>query len=264
MNTSAEVITDAELVNTYASMMSAEPAVEVTTQAPPASEITLAIGLTRNNERVQNAEIRELTGADEEAIAKAGSAAKALDVVLQRGVVSIGGEPVSPQELTSLSTGDRDALLLGIRKITFGEDVRVIVRCRCGNEAEADLDLNTEVPEYPFNGYTSWDVPTKIGRVTVTLPNGITQRKLAENANLTAPELSTIYLGGCIQAVDGAPVVGPTVARNLSIKDREYLLTEILSNTPGPRLSEVKKTCEACGKDVQIPLSLAELFRLWA
>ena len=44
--------------------------------------------------------------------------------------------------------------------------------------------------------------------------------------------------------------------------DREKLIAEIVEKNPGPRLGEVKKACQACGEDMETPLSLAALFRL--
>lgn len=258
-----EIISDAQLINTYAQKIMEEPGVEITTQAPPEPVVELFMGLMRGEERVTTAEIRELTGEDEELIAKSGSIGKALEVILKRGVVSIGDRTPTDAELGSLVSGDRDSLLLAIRRITFGGDIDVALTCTaCGHRDQYVIDLGSDVPVVDDKNPMTWDIPTKKGLVTVTMPTGTTQKKVIENNDKTAAELSTIFLGGCIIAVDREPVVGPRVALSLGIADREILLKEILNKTPGPRLMEVTKTCEACEDDISVPLSLADLFRL--
>jgi hypothetical protein len=57
------------------------------------------------------------------------------------------------------------------------------------------------------------------------------------------------------------PVVGQSQVRNLGIKDRRDILEEIAKRNPGPQLSEIKKACDTCGLEVELPLTLADLFR---
>jgi hypothetical protein len=74
-------------------------------------------------------------------------------------------------------------------------------------------------------------------------------------------ELNTIILAGCVVSLNDLPTT-PSTVLELGIKDRETLIQEIVDRNPGPRLGEVKKSCEACGIEVELPLSLASLFRL--
>ncbi len=105
-----------------------EPAVAISTRAPASNEVTLVTGfINKAGETVKVAEVKELNGSDEEAIAKAGSSGKALNVILQRGLVSLGDTPATKEDLDSLVAGDRDAILLGIRRVTFGETVSLNV-----------------------------------------------------------------------------------------------------------------------------------------
>jgi hypothetical protein len=93
------------------------------------------------------------------------------------------------------------------------------------------------------------------------LPNGVVQKKLYDVFDKTTAEVNTILLTGCIVAFDGRPVYGSNIALGLSVGDRAKILDEIVSRNPGPRLGEVKKTCQACEEDIELPLSLADLFR---
>ena len=91
--------------------------------------------------------------------------------------------------------------------------------------------------------------------------SGLTQRKVMENANKTVAELNTIILNGCVVNVNDSPIT-PSTVLELGIADRETLIAEIIEKNPGPRLGEVSKACKACGNEVDLPLSLAALFRL--
>ncbi len=75
-------------------------------------------------------------------------------------------------------------------------------------------------------------------------------------------ELNTILLAGCVMSINGVSVTGPQDVLNLGMSDREKIAMELLEKNPGPRLMEVSKACKACGKDINVPLSLAALFRI--
>lgn len=244
-----------------------EPASVINTRAPSKNEVDLIIGfINKAGETVKVAEVRELNGADEEAIAKAGSSGKALSVILQRGLVSLGDLPATKDDLDSLVSGDRDAILLGIRRVTFGEELKLNVTCgSCTETKDIKIHLLNEVPIREFDETTgrTWDVALKDGKfATVTLPNGALQRKIMENLDKTGPELNTIIISGCLLSVDGRPSAGASTVLKLGMADREEILKSIMDNTPGPRLGEVSKVCEACGEKMSIPLNLADLFRV--
>lgn len=262
-----DIITDAELVNKFAAKAMEEPAPVIKTRAPSESEVSLPGGFVEaNGEVVKTVEVRELTGADEEAVAKAGSSGKALDVLLQRGLAKIGSRSVEKEDLNALLAGDRDAILLGIRRVTFGDDMEVGFRCRtCGEEQRAVLFLTKDVPVVSLEDRVqegTFEIETKKGTAVVALPNGITQRKLMENIDKTTAEINTLLLSGCIVSLNGSPSSGASTALSLGMADRTKIVDEIIKRNPGPRLGEVKKACQACGEDVLLPLSLLDLFRL--
>jgi hypothetical protein len=262
-----QVITDAKLIEQFAKKAMEEPAVEIKTRAPSESVVKLPGGfVTEAGELITTAEVRELTGADEEAIAKAGTVGKSLNVLLQRGLIALGSEQVSKDDLDTLLSGDRDAILIGIRRVTFGNTIDVPVQCQsCRQEGTATIDLVADVPERKLEDSIAdraWEVETTRGVVTVMLPNGIVQKKLMENMDKTSAEINTLLLSGCIVTINGAPSVGASTALSLSMADRAKIIDQILEKNPGPRLGEVTKACKACGEDMSLPLSLVDLFRL--
>ena len=262
----SQIITDAELVNKFAQKAMEEPEQTVVTRAPSDSDVKLPGGFIKNGELITTAEVKELNGADEEAIARAGSTGKSLQVLLQRGLYKLGINEVVKEDLDTLLSGDRDAILLGIRCVTFGEDVVLDVICpHCNDTHKTTINLVDDVPvrtlKDPIND-RAWYVETKLGMAEVALPNGIVQRKLMENIDKTSAEINTLLLSGCVVSLDGSPSLGASTALSLGMSDRSKILDSILERNPGPRLGEVKKACKACGEDILLPLSLVDLFRL--
>lgn len=241
---------------------------EITTVAPSNTEVTLPGGfIDREGSLVKYAEVRELNGLDEEAIAKSGSVSRALLVMLQRGLVSIGLEKADKGDLEELLSGDRDAILIGIRRVTFGDTIKFEVVCpSCKTELDVTVDLRTDIPvktlEDPINDRIFTYESEKHGVISVSLPKGNTQRRLLENTDKTVAELNTILLSGCINSINGVPTMGASSVLKLGMADREKIVAEIIKRTPGPRLGEVKTSCEACGEGIPMPLALADLFRI--
>ena len=261
-----QLITDPQLVADLGAQAMEEPAPVIVTVPPSASEVELPGGfITAGGSLIKYAEIRELNGADEEAIAKAGSTARALNTILQRGLVSLGGEPATNSDLDSLLMGDRDMLLLAIRKITFGDVVELRLQCRsCGVSSDVKVNLTDDVEVKELKNPTDrrFTVKLKSGKAIVSLPQGLTHKKLMDNLDKTTSEITTVIIAGCLSEVNGAPAMGTPTALELSIKDRETIVTEIYKRNPGPRLGEVSKACEACGALIAVPLGLADLFRI--
>jgi len=263
----ADIITDSALIEQFTKKAMEEPEVVIKTKAPSEPEVKLPGGLIENGgEIIKTAEVRELTGADEEAISRAGSVSKSAAVLLQRGLVKLGSREATKDDLDNLLSGDRDAILLGIRKVTFGNIVQVNAKCpSCSTTQVVDIDLVDDVPVKSLEDSVrdrTWVVDTNMGPVQVGLPTGLVQKKLIENSDKTSAEMNTLLLAGCIISVNDRPSSGASTALSLGIADRQKVVDSIIERNPGPRLGEVKKACQACGEDIELPLSLLDLFRL--
>lgn len=231
---------------------------------PPDTQVTLPGGLLDPFDGLTNtAEIRELNGADEEAISKITDPGKALLAIIDRAVVKIGEEPAKKDVLDSLLAGDREVLLLGIRKATFGSTVKLGPSCpECGEDQIFTIDLDKDVEVVLLKDEDRFfTVNCKAGKVEMTLPTGAAQKDLINATNKNSAELDSILLKHCITSINGLPTITMQQIRELSIKDRRELLKAIADRNPGPKLTEIKKTCSACDQEVSLPLSLAELFR---
>jgi hypothetical protein len=232
--------------------------------SPPDTQVELPGGLFDPFDGLTTTvEIRELTGADEEQLARITDAGKGLLAILEKATVKIGDKPADKETLDSLLAGDREMILLAIRIATFGPDVKVGPMCpNCGEAKTFEIDLEKDVEIKKLNEEDrEFTVTCKVGTVVLNLPTGTTQKALVNATNKNSAELDTILLKGCMASINGVPVMSVQQIRDLSIKDRRTLLEEISNRNPGPQLSEIKKTCSSCEQEVSLPLTLADLFR---
>lgn len=245
----------------------AEPESGVAFTDLPDTYVSLPGGLlTLDGDLVREAEVRELTGFDEEALSRATTLGKQMTLLLNRAVVSVGGQKPDQGLLNTLLAADRDTLLLAIRKVTWGAELDLEVMCpACESEQEVKVDLNKDVEVKRLDSPADREFTVELSRgrtATVQLPNGETQRSVIQSEDKTSAELNTLLLKGCIVNIDGDPVFSIDQVRKLSMRDRTSILAEIAERNPGPKLNEVAKTCSACGEEIALPLTLAGLFRL--
>src|SRR3954469_20356588 len=87
--------------------------------------------------------VRAPTGADEEWLLEGDDVSRPERVtrLLGRCVLKIGGGRCSPQVARGLTCGDREALLLHLRRATFGDRLACMLECPACDES-MDLDLS--------------------------------------------------------------------------------------------------------------------------
>lgn len=219
---------------------------------------------TFSGEVITTAEVRELTGRDEEAISKIASTDKLIQEVLTRGTVSIGSEKATEEILNNLLSGDRDYLLLKIFQATFGSTLEATPYCvGCGDASPVQIDLDKDVPIRTLKSPSDRRFSVKItrGEAKCELPTGHTQRLLVAAIGKNVSELSTILLSNTVTEIRGVDVLAPSQVLDLSIKDRRKLGDEILKRVPGPQFQETQTKCPTCETTLEVPLSIANLFR---
>jgi hypothetical protein len=255
-----------DLINQVLSASENKPTEPVKVTPPSDTDVRLPAGLLLpSGEVLSTAEVRELTGKDEEYIGKAGNVAKALAAVISRGTVKVGDLPADEKLLESLLSGDRDALLLGIFKATFGNEVELAGVCNDCSQIkvvgiDVDRDVQTKFLVDPINDRT-FTVLGKKKEYLVTLPNGIAQKELTNAGDKTSAELTTILLGHCVLEIDGAPMLGRAQILGLGLVDRQKIANEIYSRIPGPQFENIEIDCDDCEGKVVVPFTLGALFR---
>jgi hypothetical protein len=235
--------------------------------APADCLITLPAGLAREDRVITEAEVRELTGADQEALDRVRSnPLRLLETLLELGTVRIGDVPATSDVLPQLLLGDRDALVIGIRRVTFGDEMEFseILCPHCGEDFVATISLGDIQPQTVTSSRLT--IPMrKGGCAIVRYPTGADQAAMLAIPKATDAERNTFLLGRCLVEVRGAQgnvtAGSADLAKSLGMGDIRTILKQLAATQPGPRLLEVSIEHEACGGEVPLPLSVADIFR---
>lgn len=236
----------------------------------PDTFVLLPAGVIVEKEVIQEAEVQELTGEHEEKLAKAkasGNPAKYVNTLLQCGVVMVGHQKATPKLLGSMLQGDLDALLMGIRRATFGDEFEVFgVACPHCQEFN-DLTLN--LSDIPINGLEDPEereflVKLRKDRTArIRFPTGDVQDEIFRGDITSANLVTLAYSVISIIEADGTENMSTGLAsvKKLGIADINTLQNYIYENQPGPRYDQVVANCHSCEGEVPVPLSVGILFR---
>jgi hypothetical protein len=255
-----------ELVNKALNTPVQEEKPEVQIKTPSDTLVDLPGGyVSPTGEVIRTAEVRELNGRDEEVIAKTTTVGRVLNTILSRGVVSIGGTPATEAMLDSLFSGDRDALLLGIYRATFGNPAELKAYCRgCEDVKDVAVDLIADITSKVLADPVTdreFTVEGKGHTYKVVLPTGHVQKELNNNPDKTIAELGSILLQNTVISIDENVVYDKSQVLNIGLQDRRKIGTEIGERNPGPRFDDITVTCPDCESEVVVPISLGALFQ---
>lgn len=238
--------------------------------APPDSGVWLPFGILVDGRAERHATVRELTGTDDEALARvANSYLRWVDTVITLGTTEIGDQAATKKMLRELTAADRDTLLLAIRIATYGNTLDIPgFRCpECGVLSDLTVHLDTievKAPQDPVCRVFEAQLRGG-GRVQMRQPTGHDQMEF-DGKDLTIPEQNTLILSRVIVSAElpGQSAVSGSMAlaRSLGLADRKVLLDAITENTYGPRYDEITMTHQECGQEVPVPISAGDLFRL--
>lgn len=242
---------------------------EVTVPLPPEGTVFLPGGwFNERGEHFQEAEVRELNGEDEEFLAKTNAnrnQGKLVASLLERAVISIGGNRANKDMLEELLIGDRDMLLMGIRVATYGDDLEMSVTCpNCTNKLDLIYQFSKDVPVKKLDDpeQREFKVQLRKSEATIVLPDGKAQMAVFNSNKKTAAELNSLLLERCLKYIDGQPPIGGNVnaVKYLNIKDRQTIIDFMVENQPGPKYGEVKQTCDQCENEFPLVLGMSDLF----
>lgn len=239
--------------------------------APHDNGVLLAHGLKRDGVLLRDAEVRELNGLDEEALARVtGNWLRFVDTLVRRGTVSIGNVEATPEMCDELLVGDREDLVLAIRRATFGSSLEIeSYECQsCHTKSDLTINLDA-IPHVRLEDPE--DVRRRIDlrgghTVEVRFVNGADQRAIYADLESTVAESNTILLSRCIVSHDGVALGEPggsmavRFVQDLGMADRKKILRYLFDNAPGPRFDQIEFTHEVCGAVIKLPLALGDLF----
>ena len=112
------------------------------------STFLLPGGLVLEDRRLGTVELRPLTGREEEWLAGHADtpAARAVTKLLDACVTHIEDLAPTTELIRRLLVGDRDYLVLQLRRLTFGDEFRAVLACpECGSKMDVDFSA-AEVP----------------------------------------------------------------------------------------------------------------------
>lgn len=220
----------------------------------------------------QKVEVRELTGADEEALARVqgGTFSRWMATMLELAIEKIDDKPADVDAVGKLLVGDRDFLMLAIRKVTWGPEIE-LTGVECDNCGEA-FDPIVHTDDIPIKTLQSpseanFTVDLRNGRTaSVRLPNGHDQAVYLGKDDMSNAQRNTLLLQRCVTSITDAqgmemPVAGfPSMVRDMSLPDRTRLLRAVNDRMPGARYNEVPVTHPDCGETTVIGIGPVALF----
>jgi hypothetical protein len=174
-------------------------------------EINLPGGVPVGEEWCRRAWLRPITGREEEFLLNEGrelTAAARVTQLIAHCLQRLGPvEPVGVELVRRLSVGDREALLLHIRRLTLGERVSCLLSCpNCKNKMDLDLQIGELLlPPYPHcRQIHAADIAGSENsyHVRFRVPNGEDQEAVASSAEHSVDAASELVLKRCVEQVD--------------------------------------------------------------
>jgi hypothetical protein len=148
--------------------------------------------------------VRSLTGGDEEMLLESRSMlpAERDTALLARCVVSLAGETPTMGDVSDLCLGDRQALLVGIRRATLGDRIQSTVSCP-GDGCAASLDLDLDAASLVLPPYENpqpvYEVSLGGKRIRYRPVTGKDQEAAARASSLGIRAGVDVLLARCVE-----------------------------------------------------------------
>jgi len=241
--------------------------------------VVLPAGVMDGDKVVTTADIIPMTGMTRKDIARADvrrDATRVTDVILQSCVKALGSVKIDRRTFTEMLLGDREFLLLQIRKISKGDDVRFSMSCgTCEEPFHGTFSITNDVPVYPMPKdvevvQDGQGRPQRVFKVqseeygveaVFRFPTGADQAVIAKS--MRANPVASVYtlLGRCLISFNGASQmeVEANLFENLPLPALDFIQSEFYSHQPGPDFSEPVR-CPNCGAENQMVFQSADFF----
>lgn len=195
---------------------------------------------------ITSVELRPLSGWEEEWLAGHSGAPPALAVsaLLNACIVSPDEHPGLARRLVA---GDRDYLMLELRRLTLGDRVQAVLGCpACGSKVDVDFPTGDVPVERRPQGGSGYTLDLGTGRViTFRLPNGADQESVARME--TSKAVETLF-NRCVSA---DPPLSP--------EERDAVIAAMEERAPAVDL-ELDLTCPECGHAWAAPFDTTSFF----
>jgi hypothetical protein len=227
-----------------------------------AVEVTLPRGVRIGDEWHRYAWLRPVTGHEEEFLLFQGkhlSAAARTTQLLTRCLQRVGPtEPVAADLVRRMSAGDREALLLHIRRLTLGGQISCLLSCvHCKQKMDLDLEIaelllapyahNQEIHETEIEGGY---------RICFRVPNGEDQEFIAGAKEESVDRAAEALLARCIEQVLSPDETGPGDLPGAVLNE---LSAKMAALDPQAEIL-LDLTCPECGARFVVPFDTGDYF----
>lgn len=220
------------------------------------STVSLPGGFWVDGDHYREGVLRPLTGNEEAFLLEARDTllpVQLTTVLLVRCLEGLGPlVPVTPKAVRSLTVGDREALLLHLRRLTLGNRLELVLECpapRCGERMDIELQVDDLLlPPYP--AVEPLHEATVRGEETTylvhfRLPTGADQERAAALAHSDLNAATELLLGRCVERVihgDGEDLSVDGFPSAVT----EHIATVMADLDPQAELT-MNVTCPSCG-----------------
>lgn len=223
----------------------------------------------------KDVDLRPLTGEDEAFLLEGGalSLAAKTTAILFCCLTRLGSlDTITMEMVGSLSVGDREALLLNLRRLTLGDRMQCVLRCpepSCGEAMDLDLRASRFLLP-PYNHSQEWYEAAISGEgelycVTFRLPNGADQEAAAYLSQSDPEAAANLLLNRCIKQVTIKRGEGEVLMREEDIlidwqpSQREQISMAMTEMDPQAEI-RLNLSCPYCGHSFSAILDTATFF----
>jgi hypothetical protein len=233
-----------------------------------AATVTLPGGVWLDGVRYQEAGLRPLAGADEAFLVESGASllpAQRVTALLMRCLTHLGPlNAISKGIIQSLTVGDREALLLHLRRLTLGDRMECVLSCPqadCGEK----MDLTLEVSDLlvpPYTHAQEWyERPVAENgtsyQARFRLPTGADQEAAAPLAQDNPQAAADLMLRRCVEGVIKDTDDKPTADWPAAVLQQ---VPALMAELDAQAELLLNLTCPACGHAFSATFDTAAYF----
>ncbi len=243
-------------------------------------EVLLPVGYTDEAGHVhRRAVLRKMRGHEEALLYDSTlNASRLITELICSCLLRLGDlESVNTEVVSQLYTADRNYLLLELRRITLGDQLRTAYLCpRCGGEATLIEDLSQIEVRRLEEGQALADVNLELedgfvdragtlhNELSLTLPRGVDEAFVAPMAVKDPLKAQDALILRCIKRFGTLPkatleAYGVKILRDLTLGDRRRLHQALNGRMPGVNFQRSVR-CQGCGTTFEGVLDVSNFF----
>lgn len=215
--------------------------------------------------------LKIMTGEMEEAIGQKkfrANGGKLITELIFQITEKIGDLPkVNRDMVKQLTSIDRDFIILKNRQ-QFGDNVSYEHRCPyCNSKNTVNVDLSNIKTKYwtEESRELSFELPVGVyykdklhKNITITMPNGIVQEKVASIVNTNPASATTMMLFLITKKIEGIDFLNPSTFKKMTKKDRDFITKQLDKFDAGISFA-VNSGCWECGEEFESAIPLQHL-----